>query len=79
MKYVGYILSEEGISADSEKMKAVRDYPRPKTIRAVRLFLGMTGYYRRLIKNYSEIATPLTNMLRKIAGTWPSISPISRY
>lgn len=72
MKYMGYILSEKGISADPEKVKAVRDYPRPKTIIAVRRFLGMTGYYRRLIKNYSEIAKPLTNMLKKTTGTWPS-------
>lgn len=68
VKYVGYILSEEGISADPEKVEAVRNYPRPKTLREVRRFLGMTGYYRRLIENYSEIATPLTNLLRKMAS-----------
>lgn len=68
VKYVGYVLSEEGVAADPEKLIVMSDYPRPKTLRALRRYLGMTGYYRRLIQDYSGMAAPLTDMLKKEAG-----------
>lgn len=68
VKYVGYVLSRDGITADPDKIKAMKDYPRPKTVKGVRRYLGMTGYYRRLIRNFSGITAPLSDMLRKNAG-----------
>lgn len=68
VKYVGYVLSEKGIGPDPEKLTVVEKYPKPKTIKEVRRFLGMSGYYRRLIQNYSELAAPLTDLLKKTAG-----------
>lgn len=65
VKYVGYVWSRNGVKADPEKIAVMSEYPRPKNIRELRRYLGMTGYYRRLIRNYSGMAAPLTDMLRR--------------
>lgn len=67
VKFVGFIISKEGISIDPEKTAALSEYPQPTTLKSLRRFLGMTGYYRRLMQGYSEIAAPLTDMLRHSA------------
>lgn len=64
VKYLGYVISEEGMAVDPGRVVVMVEYPTPKTIKSVRRFLGLTGYYRRLIKDYSGIASPLTNLLR---------------
>jgi hypothetical protein len=56
VQYLSYILSENGISASPEKVKAVRQYPTPKCVRDVRAFLGLASFYRRLVPNFAEIA-----------------------
>lgn len=68
VKYLGYIVSENGMEIDPERVKVMVEYPQPKTIKSLRRFLGLTGYYRRLIKNFSGIASPLTNLLRNETG-----------
>lgn len=68
VKYVGYILSSKGIAADPEKVEVMREYPKPKNVKAMRRFLGMAGYYRRLIRDFSGIAAPLTDMLKQSNG-----------
>jgi hypothetical protein len=50
---------------DVTKVQVVLDWPRPRSVRDVRGFMGLTGYYRRFIKNYGAIAEPLTRLLRK--------------
>ena len=65
VQYLGYILSENGISASPEKVKAVRQYPTPKCVRDVRAFLGLASFYRRLVPNFAEIAKPLSQLTRK--------------
>ena len=50
---------------DPAKVTAVVDWPRPTNISEVRSFLGMAGYYRRFVKDFSKIASPLTQLLRK--------------
>lgn len=65
VKYLGYIISEQGMEIDPDRVKVMMEYPKPKNLKSLRRFLGLTGYYRRLIKNFSGIASPLTNLLRR--------------
>lgn len=68
-KYLGYLISAGGLRADPDKLRTMQEYPTPRSVKEVRRFLG---YYRRLIKGYSEIAVPLTDLLRKTSKlfTW---------
>ena len=59
LKYLGHIVSKNGIATDPRKIKAIQDWPRPKTVTEVRSFTGFTNYYRRFIKGYAKIARPL--------------------
>lgn len=68
VKYLGYVLSKDGVQADPGKLEAMIQYPPPKNVKEVRRFLGLTGYYRRLIKDYAEMAAPLTNLMKKAVG-----------
>ena len=65
MKFLGHIISRKGVEVDPEKTRAVNDFPVPKTQKHVRSFLGMANYYRRFIKNFSQIANPLNQLLQK--------------
>ncbi|CAF3796274.1 unnamed protein product [Rotaria sp. Silwood1] len=66
MKYLGHIVTQDGIKPDPTLTKAVTDFPQPRTIKDVQSFLGLTGYYRRFIKDYSKIAEPLIKQLRQL-------------
>jgi hypothetical protein len=67
VKYLGYIVSKEGISTDPNKIRAVQEYPRPTNLREVRSYLGFCSYYRRFIKDFSRIVKPLTGLTKKNA------------
>ena len=64
-KYLGFIVSGEGIQLDPEKVEAIREMAVPCNIREVRGFIGMCGYYRRFIPNFSEIAQPLIGLTKR--------------
>jgi hypothetical protein len=66
MKYLGHIVTQDGIKPDPALIKAVAHFPQPKTIKDVQSFLGLSGYYRRFIRNYSKIAEPLLKQLRQL-------------
>jgi transposase InsO family protein len=63
--YLGHVVSSNGIKPDPDKTLAVEEFPRPKRLKQVRGFLGLTSYYRKFVKDYSKIAKPLTSLLKK--------------
>ncbi|KAL4088757.1 hypothetical protein QTP88_023841 [Uroleucon formosanum] len=62
--YLGYVISETGIRPDPKKIQAVLGFPEPKNVKQIKSFLGLSGYYRKYIKNDSAIAKPITNLLK---------------
>ena len=63
--FLGHIVNENGIQTDPEKISAVKLWPQPRCVKDVRAFLGLTGYYRKFIKDYAVLATPLTELTKK--------------
>lgn len=61
VSFLGHVVNGSGISADPEKVKAAR----PKTVSEIKSFLGMAGYYRRFVEDFSKIASPLTRLTQK--------------
>ena len=63
--FLGHIISMGGIAVDPGKVRDVLDWKEPQTVKAVRSFLSLAGYYRRFIENFSKIAKPLTSLIEK--------------
>jgi len=62
--YLGHVISKDGVKPDPKKLEAVKQFPRPKSPKNIKQFLGLAGYYRRFIPNFSKLAKPLTNLLK---------------
>ena len=69
IRYLGHVVSEEGVSTDPDKIKSVTEWPQPTTVTEVRSFLGFVSYYRRFIPNFSKVAKPLNKLLQNLEGT----------
>ena len=70
VEYLGHIVSHEGVKANPNKIKAIKEWRIPTTLRHRRGFLGLTGYYCKFVKNYGRITTPLMTLLKKDAFSW---------
>ncbi|XP_073515516.1 uncharacterized protein [Phyllobates terribilis] len=67
IEYLGHVVSAEGVQPAPSKIEAIQGWPRPKTVREVRAFLGLAGYYRRFVKDFAKVAEPLNELLRGTA------------
>lgn len=63
--YLGHVITEQGVKPNPEKIKAVTEFPVPKTPKDIKSFLGLVSYYRRFIPDFSKTAKALTNLLKK--------------
>ena len=65
MRFLGHVVSASGVLVDLEKVEAVMSWERPKSVFEIHSFLGLTGYYRRFIEDFSRLAAPMTRLTRK--------------
>lgn len=65
MTYLGHIITEDGLQPDPKTTKSLVNFPVPRNAKDVKSFLGLAGYYRRFIRNFSQIAKPMTNQFKK--------------
>nr|CAE04771.3 OSJNBa0079C19.12 [Oryza sativa Japonica Group] len=64
-KFLGHVISAGGVAVDPSNVESVTNWKQPKTVSEIRSFLGLAGYYRRFIENFSKIAKPMTRLLQK--------------
>ncbi|KAK2578984.1 hypothetical protein KPH14_012805 [Odynerus spinipes] len=65
LKFLGHIISTEGIKQDPEKLAAIRDFPAPKNLKQLRGFLGLINYYSKFTEKHAELTLPLLELLKK--------------
>lgn len=65
IKYLGYVVDEFGLRTDPEKVSAILDFPPPKSVTQVKSFIGVCSWYRRFIRNFASIVSPMTQLTKK--------------
>lgn len=77
VEYLGHVISAKGVAVDPSKIECIRNWAKPKTLKGLRGFLGLAGYYRKFVRNFGIIAKPLTNMLKIGGFTWTPESEVA--
>ncbi|CAI6375032.1 unnamed protein product [Macrosiphum euphorbiae] len=76
--YLGYMLSADGVRPGEQKVQAIQQYPRPRNKHEVRRFLGLCGFFRRFIPRYSDIARPISELLKdKVPYMWTTLQEVA--
>jgi hypothetical protein len=70
VEYLGHLVGKADIRVDPKKIEAMQDWPHPKTHKSLHGFLGLIGYYRKFVKKYGKIVTPLIALLKNNSFTW---------
>jgi hypothetical protein len=73
LKFLGHIVSAQGIQVDKAKVQVITDWPQPKTIKEVRSFLGLANYFRRFVQGYSSLVAPMIELTKQetlLPGDW---------
>ncbi|XP_036142872.1 uncharacterized protein LOC118645594 [Monomorium pharaonis] len=65
VNYLGHIISKDGIAPDPGKLQAIKDFPEPRKVKDIQSFIGLAGYYRKFISDFSKIAKPMTKLIKK--------------
>ena len=73
--FLGHVISKDGIKPQPKKVEAIRTWPRPLTVKDVQSFLGLANYYRKFIKDFSDIAIPLTDLTQGGTEKGKKVSP----
>jgi hypothetical protein len=68
--FLGFVVSAQGIQVDEEKVRAIQEWPSPTSVGNVRSFHGFASFYRRFVKDFSSLAAPLTEVIKKNVGFW---------
>ena len=63
--FLGHVVTNDGIQVDPQKIEAVSEWPRLTTVTEIKSFLGLAGYYRRFVHDFSRIAAPMTHLTQK--------------
>lgn len=64
IEFLGYIIAQESIKPNNKKIEAIKKWPEPKSLKELRGFLGLLGYYRRFVRDFAKLTKPLTKLFR---------------
>jgi hypothetical protein len=65
VEFLGFVIGKNGVAMDPGKVESITSWPTPKSVHDIRTFLGLANFYRRFIKDFSKLASPITRLLKK--------------